>query len=171
MPGSAPDFKTEIKTYILSNFPDPDTTILDIGAGSGVYADLLNPPYRRIDALEVHLPYIEQFDLLKKYRRVIHDDMRTYSFKQPYDIFILGDCLEHLTTHEATELLQKLHNRCHELIISVPFLTKQGAVAGVEWEVHKQDDLTLDVMQERYQEWLKPLFWGKRIGIYIKRLK
>lgn len=171
MPGSSPDFKPEIKQYILNKFPDPATTILDIGAGSGMYADLLNPPYVRIDALEVHAPYIQEFNLAQKYRRVIQTDLRTYTFKQPYDVFILGDCLEHLTIDEATDLLRKLYNRCHELIVSVPFLTPQGAVAGVEWEVHQQSDLTLDIMQERYQEWLKSMYWGKRIGVYTKRLK
>ena len=41
MPGSAPNFKLDIKTHIIKLYPEKDASVLDVGAGQGTYSDLL----------------------------------------------------------------------------------------------------------------------------------
>lgn len=82
---------------------------------------------------------------------------------------ILGDLIEHLAVSEAQQLLETVYSCCDEMIVSVPYLTPQGAVAGVAWEIHQQADLTHDVMLDRYGRWLKRLFFNDKIGVYTKR--
>jgi 2-polyprenyl-3-methyl-5-hydroxy-6-metoxy-1,4-benzoquinol methylase len=79
--------------------------ILDIGAGSGTYADALkNAGYSKtIDAVEVWPQYIEKYYLKKKYRNVFHQDVRTRT-DFDYDVVIFGDILEHMTKEEAVKV-------------------------------------------------------------------
>jgi hypothetical protein len=167
MPGSSPAFKIDIRNYLMGKFPS-NATILDIGAGEGTYAELLGDYFMDIDAIEIHAPYIYQFNLIERYRYTYIADCRTHDYEF-YNVFILGDILEHLQVHEAQQLLDKLYPLCDEIIVSVPYLTPQGRVAGVEWEEHKQPDLTPDVMDDRYGKYIKRLFWNDKIGVYIRR--
>lgn len=67
MPYSYGKYKQEIKDWICSNF-DENARILDVGAGSGTYWNLLNDKFKHIDCVEVFVPYIEQFELGKNMR-------------------------------------------------------------------------------------------------------
>ena len=66
MPYSYSKFKGEVADHIVSTISRRDA-ILDVGAGSGVYCDLIRGHFDRIDALEIFPAYVEMFKLRGKY--------------------------------------------------------------------------------------------------------
>lgn len=166
MPYSGNHNKHEMVDYLTTKFRF-DTPILDVGAGAGSWLDVLSPRFNNVTALEVHEPYIEQFCLRQRYQRVIVSDCRYYEFYHDYKVVIMGDVLEHLTAEDGVKLIERILPVVEEVIIVVPWTMEQGALDGVEWEVHRQTDITKEVMAQRYPG-LK-LFWEcDRVGIYVK---
>jgi len=165
VPTSFGAFKSEIRDYVLSNFEVNNTTILDIGAGCGTYSKILSE-YKNIDAFEVYEPYINKYDLKTKYRKVYKTNILDFDFEY-YDIIIMGDILEHLTIEDAQNLINKLHGKCKQLIISVPFQMKQYGLENKN-EDHIQDDLTEEIMETRYPN-LQKTWSNTIIGVYFKK--
>ena len=96
MPHSWVGFKSRVQDWIKSNV-STDKRILDVGPGSGTYADLLSEYSYQMDAVEIFAPYIQKFNLREKYDNVYVGDIRTFNISD-YDFIILGDVLEHLTS-------------------------------------------------------------------------
>lgn len=159
------DFKEEVVSYIKDNF-NPDSTILDVGAGSGTYYNYLYRDFKNIDAVEVFEPNIINFDLKNKYRNVYNTDIKDFKYDY-YDLIIFGDILEHLDIKEAQMVLKYALERCKQVIVAVPYMYKQGVEHNNVYEIHKQDDLTKENMKERYPE-LKLLYGNDRYGYYVK---
>ena len=164
MPYSYPLYKFDVKKHIIENFHQ-DTEILDVGAGSGVWSDLLYSTYKNLDALEIHKPYISQFDLEWRYRNVFNNNILNYDISR-YQLLILGDIIEHLTFFDASLLLNKIHNQGKKCIVAVPYLYPQGIIDGNVYEVHLQPDLTHELFLERYPI-MKKLINDNKYGYYI----
>ena len=167
MPTSYFDFKIEIKNYIYNKY-DKNIRILDIGPGQGTYAMLLND-YKNIDCVEVYEPYVERFNLNNLYNNVFVSNILDFNFEY-YDVIILGDILEHIESDIAVELINKLFNKCDELIVSVPYLADFNYLYDDEPnknELHIQVDLTEDVMKQRYPM-LMMLWSNEYIGVFVK---
>lgn len=159
-------YKQEIKKYILNHF-QPTDTVLDIGAGSGTYSDLLEGYFYHIDAVEAYSPNIKDHKLKTKYTNIYNVDIQNFEFEY-YDLVIMGDILEHLTVEQAQKVLKYIIPRCKQVIVAIPYLLEQEAVNGNDFEIHKQPDLTRQNMQTRYPE--LELLYGNRIyGYYIKK--
>lgn len=163
---SYPYFKKEIASYLIDRF-SRDSSVLDVGAGDGVYYDLIGDYFRNIDAVEIYMPNIKKYKLEWKYRTVYNTDIREFKYEQ-YDIIIFGDVLEHLEVEEARKVLEYALKRCREVVVAVPYCYKQGEIEGNRYEIHKQDDLTEEKMLERYP-YLKLLYGNEEYGYYIKR--
>ena len=167
MPYSYSQFKSEIKDFIYKKYPK-DSKILDIGAGCGPYAQLL-PDYKNIDAVEIFEPYIIQYNLKSLYKNVFYINILDFDFEY-YDLIIMGDVMEHLTTEDALKLFNKIFNKCNDIIVVVPYLYVQDAVNGNDYEEHKQNDLTKDIMKNRYS--MLSMKWSDdKIGVYFKNRK
>ena len=160
-------FKSEIREWICENF-ERDASILDVGAGSGTYYNLLGDEFRNIDAVEVYAPNIKNYDLRNKYQNVYNENIVGFEYNY-YDLIIFGDILEHLTIEDAQKVLNYACDRCKDLIVAVPYLLPQEANENA-YEKHIQDDLTPEIMEERYP-CLKPLFQNSAYGYYIKKEK
>ena len=158
-------YKPEITNYLKQNF-DKEATILDVGAGEGTYYNYLNDYFTNIEAVEVFKPNIDNFDLEKKYSKVYNVNIKDFKYNY-YDIIIFGDVLEHLEVNEAQEVLKYACCRCQEVIVAVPYLNPQGIEEDNIYEIHKQDDLTDEIMQQRYP-FLKNVFKTDYYGYYIK---
>lgn len=158
-------FKEDIKNWVIKNFK-PDSTILDVGAGSGTYSKLLGKFFPNIDAVEIYGPNITDYNLFSLYRFVSNRSIvgLEYPF---YDLIIFGDVIEHLSVEDAQKVLEYASERCHDLIVAVPYSYKQEGNEN-EHEHHIQSDLTQENVLERYPV-LKPLFIDKRYGYYIKK--
>lgn len=165
MAKSYPYFKEEVCEY-LKKRNGRNARILDVGAGDGIYWELLHNFSDNIDAVEIFEPNIINYNLKDKYSNVYNADIRGLEYSY-YDIIIFGDIIEHLTVEEAQEVLKYAYTKCKDLIVAVPYNFKQGIIDGNIYEIHKQDDLTPLVMQERYP-FLKLLYGNEEYGYYVK---
>jgi hypothetical protein len=147
-------FDHEILKYLRDNF-DSNIKILDVGAGDGKWAHVLNPYFKNIDAVEVFSEYIRVHNLNEKYRTVYHTDIRNLNFDY-YDVVIFGDVWEHLKKEDCQLLWSKNKSKIGELIIVVPFQHDQEGIGQFDLDVpndagkHYQTDLTPEIMLQRY---------------------
>ena len=136
--------KAEVCAWIRRVFPRT-AMVLDVGAGDGKWRRLL-PEYRNMDAVEAYLPNAEK---LTGYDYVFRTDIRGFRYIW-YDLIIFGDVIEHMTPQEARAVLDYAWPRCRDLIVAVPFRFPQGEIYGNPYERHVQDDLTPEIVAERY---------------------
>ncbi len=147
-------FDHEILKYLRDNF-DSNIKILDVGAGDGKWAHVLNPYFKNIDAVEVFSEYIRVHNLNEKYRTVYHTDIRNLNFDY-YDVVIFGDVWEHLKKEDCQLWWSKNKSKIGELIIVVPFQHDQEGIGQFDLGVpndagkHYQTDLTPEIMLQRY---------------------
>jgi hypothetical protein len=118
-------------------------TVLDVGAGQGVYLDLIRQGLGAgviVNAVEVWQPYIDQFDLENRYDKLFAMDVKDMSnFK--YDLVILGDVLEHMSEESAVDLWDRISKQAKNAIISIPIIHyHQDAINGNPYEVHVEED-------------------------------
>lgn len=163
MPCSYNNFKQDVRNHII-NVVDRSHKILDVGPGSGTYANLLVPEFSCY-AVEIFEPYVRQFHLDTFYRNVDVGDICTYDYSA-YDYLILGDVLEHIHVEPAQKLIREITASGKKCIVGVPYMYEQGPVDGNPYEAHLQSDLTPEVMTERYPE-LRILFRDLVYGYYI----
>lgn len=166
MAGSYPYYKKEVTQYLKNNFSE-EATILDVGAGCGTYYEYLKDYFKNIEAIEIFEPNINNFKLKEKYQKVYNENILNFKYDY-YDIIIFGDILEHLDVEEAQQVLDYAFDKCKELIVAVPYLYPQGIAEDNIYEIHKQDDLTNEIMLQRYPK-LKLLYGDNRYGYYIKK--
>lgn len=158
-------YKEEVRDYLVNKFKG-NARILDVGAGEGTYWKLLKDYYRTIDAVEVFKPNIDNFKLKEKYHKVYNIDIKAFKYDF-YDIIIFGDIIEHLEPNEAVEVLKYAYTHCKEMIVAVPYQLEQGIAEDNVYEIHKQADLTPELVKERYPM-LKELYKNDLYGYYIK---
>ena len=159
-------YKNIIKNYLIEQF-DRDATILDVGPGCGTYYNLLHDYFNTFDGVEAFAPNIDKYNLRSKYRNVYNKDIKDFEFNY-YDIIIIGDVLEHLSIKDAQKVITYCEKRCKQLIVAVPYMMPQDAVEGNIYEIHKQSDLTMENMKERYPS-LKLLIHNSDYGYYVKK--
>lgn len=158
-------YKEEITDYLKSKF-DKEATILDIGAGEGTYWNYLSDYFTNISAVEVFKPNIDNYKLEEKYKMVYNENIKDFRYGY-YDIIIFGDVIEHLSVEDAQQVLEYTHERCKEMIVAVPYLNPQGIEEDNIYEIHIQNDLTDELMKQRYP-FLKNVFKNDFYGYYIK---
>lgn len=136
---SDPTNKPWTKDKILELNPK---TVLDVGAGQGVYLNMIREilPHTEVTGVEVWMPYVEEFDLYNRYDGLIVADVREIeNFK--YDLVIFGDVLEHMTQEDALLIWEKVSGQAKNAIISIPIIHyHQDAINGNPYEVHIDED-------------------------------
>lgn len=148
MPGSWGYFRTDIYEYLTSNF-SRENSVLDVGCGQGDYYELFKDYFNKIDCVEIWEPYIEKFKLTKKYNNVFLDNILNFDFNY-YDIIIMGDILEHLSKEDGIILMERIINKCKEIIVVIPYNLPQEIYENNQYEIHLQTDLNDEIMKERY---------------------
>lgn len=148
MPGNWGYLGPQVKQYLTENFT-PTSTILDVGCGHGFYCKLLKDYFTKFDAVEIWEPYIKEYNLNEIYDNVFNVNILDFEFEY-YDIIIMGDILEHLSREDGVNLLNKIKNKCSELIVVVPYYLPQDEVFGNKYEIHLQPDLDDKIMKEYY---------------------
>lgn len=150
----------------------PETALLvDIGAGWAKWPRLL-PEYTH-DAIDIHPPLAERFGSFYRDWHTgdaaeIMADIRPPEGR--WDLAIASDVMEHMTVEQARRFLPLVGEACREFFIAVPWLHKQEAIQGNPYEAHQQEDLTPEVMEDRYGEWLTLVVNVGDKGVYRRRL-
>jgi uncharacterized protein (DUF433 family) len=145
------DLESKPWTITQATWLAPET-ILDVGAGAGVYAEMLKPllPDTHITAYEAWEPYIYQFQLLKKYDAVSLGDVRE-ALHFNYDLVILGDIVEHMPEADAKALWHFISKEAKAAIISIPIIHyPQGAENGNPYEIHVEEDWNTERILEAF---------------------
>jgi predicted TPR repeat methyltransferase len=162
--------KTTIKEWVskISNV----NKILDIGVGAGTYRELFQDTSLNNShwtGIEVWKPFIEKFDLEKKYNRIVCEDARTINYKDldQFDICFAGDVLEHMTKEEAQHLINKLLESCRHIIISIPIIHyPQGAKFKNPYERHVKDDWSHEEVLDSFP-FIQDSYVDEIIGVYL----
>jgi 2-polyprenyl-3-methyl-5-hydroxy-6-metoxy-1,4-benzoquinol methylase len=162
---SHPESRPWIMDKIRNSKPK---SILDVGAGSGTYADMLKTNgYNRasIDAVEVWKPYIEEFNLENKYTKVYEYDIRQFkNFK--YDLVIFGDILEHMTKEDALGVWSNVSQQAKNAVIAIPIIHyHQGAINGNPYEEHVKDDWSHEEVLDTFPGIIDS-YRGEVVGAY-----
>ena len=168
MPTSHDILKSDIRVYFEKNV-NVNSKILDIGAGVGTYSKLLRGLGYKMDCIEVWLPYVVEYKLNELYDNVIIGDVMNYDISN-YDVIIIGDVLEHLSVADALSLMDRIENNNQMCLVAVPYKMEQDEYEGNKYEIHKQSDLTNEIMLSRYNN-LRLLFKSDcyQYGYYINR--
>ena len=152
--------------WIRENFT-PKAEILDVGSCDGKWTKLL-PEYENMDAVDAWEPNcIACRDI---YRKTFHKDIAEFEYDH-YDLIIFGDVIEHMDVQTAQKVLKTASAKCKDMIVAVPFQYPQGAIYGNPWEIHKQPDLTPEIMKERYPDLEVLHDPGNRYCFYHKKQK
>lgn len=148
------EFISFVEKYVISKNIN-EINILDVGCGSGYYADLFYDRWKiKIDGVEVWNEYIRHFDLQNKYKNLYEIDIVNFTYQKYYDLVIFGDIIEHLSTHQAQNVLHTAYNSSNEFWIQIPFKYKQGIIENNPYEEHKQDNLDECLMKQNYGRYL-----------------
>lgn len=166
MSGSHPDGKKDTLEFAKNN---EIKTVLDVGAGRGMYYDTLkNIEIFPFDALEVWEPYIAKYDLLSKYDNVYSKDVREWD-KFDYDLVILGDILEHMTKEEAVEVWNRICKQAKYAVISIPIIHyPQGESEGNPYQVHVKEDWSTKEVLETFDHIVDYIEY-KVVGVFFAK--
>lgn len=129
------------------------STVLDVGAGQGVYLNLIRESLGQsviVNAVEVWQPYIDQFNLVNRYDKLFNMDVRDMD-NFGYDLVILGDILEHMSKEDAIALWDRIASQAKYAIISIPIIHyHQDAINNNPYEVHVKEDWTTKEVLESF---------------------
>jgi len=165
--GSFPIFDDVVAQFIAWLSP---ARALDIGAGAGKYGRMLRsaaPACERV-AIEAEAAYVDRYALRDLYHRVDVADAARWWRAEPeqhFDLVIVGDCIEHLAKSEGLDLLNALLYRSAWLLVLAPEFIVQGAVGGVDAEVHRS------VWSERDLHWHDLWAWdnARAMSLFLLR--
>jgi 2-polyprenyl-3-methyl-5-hydroxy-6-metoxy-1,4-benzoquinol methylase len=148
-------------------------TVLDVGAGQGVYLDLIRESLGNdviVTAVEVWQPYIDQFNLQNRYDYLYPIDVREMtSFN--YELVILGDILEHMTEQDAISLWDRISKEATYAIISIPIIHyHQDAINGNPYEVHVEEDWNTQKVLEKFHSIIEHVEFPVT-GVFVARFK
>jgi len=149
----------------------PDRIVLDVGAGSGKWGQLLRGKVIGIVAIEVWPPCV---DVLRKsglYDEVIEGNIRGFQDWAPYNTVILGDILEHFCRKKGTQLVETVRGIEADVYLTIPIspCPQDGTVYNNPYETHHEQWTHEQVMALGF----KPLHRGfneagtVEIGTYI----
>lgn len=143
--GSFNEGKDIVLDWIRKNF-DTTASILDVGACDGKWRTLL-PEYPNMDAVEVFEP--NYYECKAIYRDAFFANIADFEYEW-YDLIIFGDVIEHMDVETAQKVLKYAWPRCKNMIVAVPWQFVQGPCYGNSYEIHIQDDLTMELFNYRY---------------------
>ena len=96
-------------------------TVLDLGSGTGCWAEFFAHDFSKVVAVEASMPLFEALkERCRSYPHVrsVHGSVMSFEPEGPYSLIFLGGLLMYLNTREVTVLLRRL----------VPFLAEGGMI-------------------------------------------
>jgi 2-polyprenyl-3-methyl-5-hydroxy-6-metoxy-1,4-benzoquinol methylase/GT2 family glycosyltransferase len=98
-----------IKNYLLTHYPNKNIHILDVGAWTGTFAQLIyDLGYKNITCLDIGENIVAKGKELRPYFRWAVGDIENFNFYDKYDIILMCEVAEHLV--EPIKTIIKLRN-------------------------------------------------------------
>ena len=148
-------------------------TVLDCGAGSGTYLDLIRSNIGGdviILGVEAWYPSIIKYDLENRYDFLYPIDVRNMIGFE-FDLVILGDILEHMPQQDAIDLWDRISKEAKYALISIPIIHyPQGAVDDNPYEVHVEEDWTTEKVLQNFSNIVEYKEFPKT-GVFIAKFK
>lgn len=86
-----------VKEYLLTNFPNKDINIIDVGAWTGTFAQLIyDLGYHNITCLDINPNVVEFGKKLRPYFRWGVGDIEDFTLYDKYDVILMCEVAEHL---------------------------------------------------------------------------
>lgn len=147
--------------------------VLDVGCGEGTYPNLMRDKFGLLtDAewwgVEAWLKNIKDFNLEKKYFKVLNEDVRKLDWDSlpQFDLVIFGDVLEHMSKEESQVLVNTALKHSKYVLISIPVKhMPQDAVGGNPFEIHVKDDWSHQEVLDSFPN-IAISKATKKIGVY-----
>lgn len=174
MPYSTKEGKAQTVEWV-KEIQEPINRVLDLGIGKGTYSRLFrkNNDTQIFNSywigIEVWVPYINKYNLYKRYNQIITEDIRKVDYKAlyPIDLAFAGDVLEHMTKNESIDVVNQVLSICPRLIISIPIIHyPQDAIEGNPFEIHVKDDWSHEEMMDTFPQITKS-WTGSEVGCYL----
>lgn len=152
MPVARPDTIPQISRYLMNRKPK---TILDIGIGFGMYGflarnygviwnnKLTQEQYDNwkneiiIDGIEIYEPFITDLQRMLYNEIYIGDASKIAPKLKDYDLYIMGDVIEHFEKDTAIELINKLKKKGKLFIITPDYFQEGSSSLGNNYDLHK----------------------------------
>ena len=129
-------------------------SILDLGIGFGIYGFLARnygvvwgerkqerydnwQNEIKVDGIEIYEPLVTELHRMVYNNIFIGDAFDIAPDLPDYDLYIMGDFIEHLEKDKAIELIEKLKVKGNLIITTPDYWHKGEAVLGNEYEQHK----------------------------------
>jgi len=131
----------------------PIERVLDVGAGEGTYAKLKVEGQQEWTAVEVWAPYVEEYELRRKYDRVVVADAYyvDYPMLGRFDLAFLGDVLEHMPKDRAVSVVDRVLDVTRQAVISIPVVPfAQDEIEGNPYQRHVKTDWNHDEVMESF---------------------
>ncbi len=123
---------------LMENKVKPGDKVLEIGPGSGFCSNYLKSNGVQVTTLDID----------EDKEADIHANIVTYQFEKSYDHVLAFEVFEHIPYEKFIQVLEKLHDRCRNIFMSVP--------------ENKRRLLDLDL-------WL-PIIKNVRISVYVPKV-
>jgi hypothetical protein len=127
--------------------------VIDLGCGEGAYSDIAKG--WRPDAwwvgVEIWPPYVEKFDLWRKYDLVAIRDARNIDFPNHPFVLLAGDVLEHMHRSDSLDILYRAKEHAEAIMVSVPV---------VDYPQHGHDN----PFEEHLDQWTFSQMWDALSG-------
>jgi len=144
-------FPNTISTVVQAVQKLAPASILDIGPGFGKYGLLCREyldvwwqryPRRewkvRIDAVEAFEPYLTPVHRYVYNHLYVGDVGKFVDDLDAYNLVLMMDVIEHFEKEEGLILLEKIKNKCGNILLSTPAMeVETGDVMGNPYQAHK----------------------------------
>ncbi|HSA76901.1 MAG TPA: methyltransferase domain-containing protein [Nitrosarchaeum sp.] len=118
---------------ILNEIPVDAKTILDVGAGYGIFGYIMKK------ARTATISAVEPFDYpLGVYDFLFTTTWQKFHDEKNYDVIVSTEMIEHMSHDDAIAFLDSARHRAKKVIVATPYsFERQEAYDGNQYQIHK----------------------------------
>lgn len=131
----SPDF-SRFDIEFFRKFENPDHSLLDLGAGTGLLLNNVMDSFAKVLAVELY-PNFSKFIRKAAHVSVVNKDLKEFDTSEEFDILALFGLMNYFDKEEATRLYRKFFRFC-----------RVGGTMVVKNQMGVSEDVTVDTFSE-----------------------